>query len=273
MRVHKLRARAMGVARRIAGPAVMEEAHIVHRLLRHGGPGILLDVGAHRGHTLMPFAADGWTVYAFEPDPANRLALELLVAGMPNVTVVPKAVSNTTGHRTLFTSVQSTGISSLAPFTESHRAVATVEVTTLAEHMKGRRISEVTFLKVDVEGFERPVLDGFPWAHVRPRVVLVEFEDAKTLPLGYSWEDLARFLVEHRYYVLISEWFPILAYGTRHRWRGFKVYPATLIDPRGWGNLIAVDEELAPALLQAAHAHVRRLRLGRVARHLARRGE
>ena len=71
-------------------------------------------------------------------------------------------------------------------------------------------------MKIDVEGFERNVLDGYDWA-VRPDLIVLEFEDSKTVPLGYSWKDLADGLIDRGYQVLVSEWFPIERYGGSHR--------------------------------------------------------
>ena len=69
---------------------------------------------------------------------------------------------------------------------------------------------------------------------------MCEFEDSKTTPLGYSYHDMAGYLVDKGYAVQVSEWYPVLQYGGNHRWRRFEHYPCELADPRAWGNLIAV---------------------------------
>jgi hypothetical protein len=80
----------------------------------------------------------------------------------------------------------------------------------------------VDFLKIDTEGFDLMVLKGYPWTQSpRPRVILCEFEDAKTVPLGYDFHQLAAFLVGEGYQLIISEWYPVKAYGGLHRWRRF----------------------------------------------------
>src|SRR3546814_15144947 len=70
-------------------------------------------------------------------------------------------------------------------------------------------ISRIDFLKIDVEGFDFFVIKGIDWDGVTPDVILWEFEDAKTLPLGYSSRDAYSYLVHKGYQVTISEWHPI----------------------------------------------------------------
>ncbi len=54
----------------------LDEIGVVHAVTRERAPGVMVDVGAHYGSSLRPFAKDGWRVFAFEPDPANRQKLE-----------------------------------------------------------------------------------------------------------------------------------------------------------------------------------------------------
>lgn len=257
------------LGRRLLGPAQINESYIAHAALKlKKRRGVMLDVGAHYGSSLAPFASDGWSIHAFEPDPANCAELEAAFGQRPNVTIVPKGVSDEPGKRPLFTSGESSGISTLAPFTEGHRLAATVEVITLRDYMAEAGITAVDFMKVDVEGFERNVLNGFDWA-IKPEIIVLEFEDSKTVPLGYSWKDLADEVVTRGYQVLVSEWFPIGRYGVGHQWRRFGRYPTELADPNAWGNLIA-----APNLDQvtsAADRALTRAKLRRRAERLVRR--
>jgi len=239
----------------------LDEVTLVGQVLSGSESGVMIDVGACHGATTLPFAVRGWAVHAFEPDSENREILEAKVKGLAGVTVQPKAVSDVPGMLTLYRSPESVGISSLTAFTDTHRAAETVEVVTLTDYMTAEGISHVDFLKIDVEGFEREVLGGFPWDYCLPKVVVLEFEDAKTVPRGYSWTDLAEALVGHGYRVLVSEWELIVRYGTAHKWVGFRRYPAQLSDPGGWGNLIAVRPELDDRMSRVAEKAERRFRL------------
>lgn len=259
------------IARRALGPAQINESYIARAALNtKRRRGVMLDVGAHYGSSLAPFARDGWSIHAFEPDPANRAELRAAFGRRPNVTIVPKGVSDEPGRKTLFTSGESSGISSLAPFTEGHESDATVDVITLRDYMAEAGIAAVDFMKVDVEGFERNVLKGYDWT-IKPLIIVLEFEDSKTVPLGYSWKDLADELVTRGYQVLVSEWFPIERYGAGHRWRRFGRYPTELTDPDAWGNLIAATnlDQVTSAADRALTRVKLRQRLERIVRHPA----
>jgi FkbM family methyltransferase len=234
------------------------------RLLR-GRPGVIIDVGAHTGTTLIDFANDDWVAYGFEPDPTNRGYLDALVAGMSNVTVDPRAVSEIDDDEvTLFTSDCSSGISSLVPFHVSHYAAATVSTVTLSTYMEEHFIQQVDFLKIDTEGYDLFVLRSFPWCRVTPQAVVCEFEDRKTVPLGYGFGDMARFLEDKGYDVFVSEWHPVIEYGLVHRWRRVRRWPMALADEKGWGNLIAVRPPLARRTLWLARRLGWQLRLRRL---------
>jgi FkbM family methyltransferase len=229
------------VGRRVLGTGLISEPTIAQQVLA-SSHGVMLDVGAHNGMSLESFASKpGWEIHAFEPDVANCSELRATYGGYRNVHIVPKGVSATPGPLTLYTSPESTGVSSFAPFTPLHRPTATVDVVTLATYMADHSITNVDFLKIDVEGFEREVLAGYDWS-IEPRCVVMEFEDAKTVPRGYRWTDLAETLLRHDYDVRVSEWFPLTHYGGGHQWRRFAKYPTSLADPEGWGNLLAFKD-------------------------------
>lgn len=205
--------------------------------------GLMVDVGAHLGGSLAPFVRQGWRVFAIEPDSVNRAALLSAYGQRRNVTIDARAMSDHPKQAvTLFRSDKSAGISGLSAFHPSHQAVEQVEVTTLSQFFGEHDIGAVDFLKIDTEGFDLFVLKGVPWETVAPRLVLCEFEDTKTVPLGYRFHDLARYLLDRGYKIMVSEWYPIVEYGAQHRWRRFAQYPCELQDERGWGNLLAAKD-------------------------------
>jgi len=223
-----------------------ETNYVFQILMGADKPGLMIDVGAHYGSSLAPFAHAGWQVLAFEPDSANRHKLSEAFGTYPNVTIDPRACSDQVQlSATLFTSVESTGVSGLSAFLKSHQATEHVPVTTLAVALKehGLASTPINCLKIDTEGFDLMVLKGYPWeTRAHPLLILCEFEDAKTIPLGYNFHDLAAYLIQYDYHLIISEWYPIERYGGKHRWRRFMTYPCQLADPQGWGNIIAVKD-------------------------------
>jgi len=224
--------------------ANINETQILFHLLKHTETGVMVDVGAHRGSSLLSFAENGWRVYAFEPDSENRSILDKKVSAFHNVSVDKRAVSDTTECSVPFySSAESSGISSLKPFSKSHFHSGTVDTVTLTDFCGEQQISRIDFLKIDVEGYDLLVLKGVPWDTIKPNVIICEFEDSKTRSLGYTMHDMARYLVERGYKVLVSEWHPVIRYGIKHDWHRLVPYPCELSDSNAWGNLIAFRDQ------------------------------
>lgn len=244
--------RNMGLPRQQAG---LDEADIAWDFFNgHAVPGTMVDVGAHYGSALRPFARHGWQVFAFEPDAQNRAHLVAEFENFPSVVIDPRAVSDTPQLGvTFYRSDVSSGISGLSAFDPSHRAQTTIDITTLTDLIENQQVRSIDFLKIDTEGHDLFVLRGLPWATLQPRLILCEYEDYKTMPLGYAYQDLANFLADQGYTVVTSEWFPIARYGIQHRWRQFaEGQPPPIADRQGWGNLLAVrDVSDLPALRAA----------------------
>jgi FkbM family methyltransferase len=234
-----------------------DEVELLYKLLRDSGVArVMVDVGAHHGGSLERFARDGWQVYAFEPDVQNRSLLERLCRVYPSVSIDSRAVADVSeAGRAFFSSEVSSGISGLSSFHPSHRESGRVDTVTLSEYCEKQGIKKIGFLKIDTEGYDLFVPKGVPWESVRPQVILCEFEDRKTVPLGYSFHDIAGFLAEKGYHLLISEWYPVVEYGRQHRWRRFATFPCELADVAGWGNIIAVED---PALYSKLCAFVQK---------------
>ena len=204
---------------------------------------VMIDVGAHVGGSLIKFAQSGWKIFAFEPDNQNRKKLEKLCSreDLINVKIDSRAVSNEKNKKLkFFRSDLSSGISGLSAFHSSHKSVQEVETITLDEFCKNNKIHNVNFLKIDTEGWDLFVLKGFPFERIKPDVIMAEFEDKKTIPLGYNFDEMAQYLVDQGYYVAVSEWYPVIQYGGMHKFRQISEYPVNLCDSMATGNLIAV---------------------------------
>ncbi len=205
---------------------------------------ILFDVGAHFGSFSKPFAEKNWKIHAFEPDPDNRVKLETWAHEFPGLMINPNAVADKpAAGAKFFKSDESTGISSLSSFTDGHFEGPLVDIITLKEYCLGHLIEDIDLLKVDTEGHDLFVLKGFPWEKIKPKVVMTEFENKKTVPLGYRYEDLAQYLVAQGYSVFVSEWKPIVRYGIQHDWNRCFMYPGPLETEDAWGNFIALRND------------------------------
>jgi FkbM family methyltransferase len=235
--------------------------------------GTMIDVGAHEGYALMPFLNDGWNILAFEPDNKNRGKLFDRLKKHKNkhlVSLDTRCVSNKSQKGvSFFTSEQSTGISGLSAFHETHVEAQKVDITTLTEFFEDKPLPAVDFLKIDTEGHDLFVLQGFPWERGKPAVIECEFEDTKTVPLGYTFHDLARYLVDKGYTVYVSEWHPIIRYGIRHDWNQLLRYPCELADTKGWGNLLAFRDPIDEQALVVAVKKVLKVGAGDTAQKVA----
>ena len=96
------------------------------------------------------------------------------------------------------------------------------------------------------------VLNSYDWkSKVHPRFIIAEFENRKTLPLGYSLNEMIQYLEEKEYSVLISEWHPILEYGRTHKWNRFTWDHELITNDRAWGNIIACKADDIESLKSA----------------------
>ncbi len=227
----------------------IDEARVVADLIEDSDDSrrrTMIDVGAHHGAALAPMAIRGWDIHAFEPDPDNREFLHNRFDNASNIRIDGRAVSNQSGTgAAFFQSPVSTGISSLHAFHSSHQQIGTVTTTTLTDYCREQGMSAVDYLKIDTEGHDLFVLEGFDWEDYHPDAVLCEFEDKKTVPLGYDFHDLARFLLARDYQLWVSEWHPIIQYGQRHDWSRLVKYPRELLDTDSWGNILAFAEPVS----------------------------
>jgi FkbM family methyltransferase len=213
---------------------------------------VLIDAGAHYGISMLRFAKSGWKVYCFEPDDNNRGILEKNIRDneLKNVIVDGRALSDTETKAKYYASEVSSGISSLIKFHPSHKELKEVDTVTLSSYCTGNDIDHIDFLKIDTEGYDLKVIKGLDLKKIRPKVILCEYEDSKTRLIGYSKEDMIKHLEASDYRCIISEWHPVVEYGTRHKWKKI-TDDITLVDDNSWGNIIAVEPELYRLFINA----------------------
>jgi len=210
--------------------------------------GVVLDIGASTGSFFENYLLknESWKIYAFEPDPnpMKQEALEYFKSKF-DVTVIQKACSNKSGEDIpFFTSPVSTGISSLTPFDSTHQPAGFVQTITLIDFINSSKLGFVDLLKIDTEGHDLFVLKGFPWDRIKPKVIMCEFENKKTISLGYTFQDLGVYLLKKGYKVFVSEWYPVEEYGPVHQWRTLKEFPTVLDDDSATGNFICFDKTI-----------------------------
>jgi len=224
------------------------------------GSGIFIDVGANRGHFVAGFADRGVLVLAFEPHPEMHGKLLERFAGCGNVEVVRKAVADQPGELTFYASEEHPGIHSLAAFHPTHRPIGTVDVTTLDRELRDRGIADVRALKIDVEGADFLVLQGFDFERFRPELVMVEFMDERSRKhFGYTHHDMAAYMSGFGYSSWVSEWTPLVEYAGAEgagesgpEWLGLRRYDSARRPAHG--NLFFVSPADVRSLRRAALA-------------------
>jgi FkbM family methyltransferase len=228
-----------------ANPRGMDEIEVVSQLFERKKSGVMFDVGFAWGHASFPFLLKGWRSFGFEPDNSTSKlnSISEFRSIFPKLVFSNKAVSNRDGLiESFFTSAESEGISSLHSF-KDHKLSHQVTTVSLASVVKTNSIDSIDFLKIDVEGHDFQALQSLDFNQIVPTVILIEFDDFKTKPLGYDHVDLGEFLVHHGYLVYMFEWFPIVKYGQQHRFRRINQFPCSMVDSKGWGNFLAIQPE------------------------------
>jgi len=129
----------------------------------------VIDIGANIGYfTLMLAKLVGPTgkVFAFEPDPRNISLLKKNIEtnNYQNVVVVPKAVSNVNQKCTLFTSQATFGQNRIyEPKKTKNQEYVPIESETISLDnffKTDETMKNISFVKIDVEGAEKFVLEG-----------------------------------------------------------------------------------------------------------------
>jgi len=220
----------------------VDECKILKFILRKGS--YMVDVGAHHGSSCIPFLKRNWNVLAFEPCSKTRTVLIQNLAKLnlsDSIEIDSRGVSNASSKsHPIYVSDESSGVTTLTPFLDSHKVEENIDLVSLRDYFENKDNFEIDFLKIDAEGHDFDVLKGFPFEKCLPNAVICEFEDNKTIPLGYKWKDMANYLLNFGYHVYVSEWKQIKQYGTTHDWLSLKKYPTNLHHENNWGNLIAL---------------------------------
>lgn len=154
------------------------------KLLRHLiDPGRnAVDAGANKGVYTYFLARYAAHCFAYEPNPKIHAILARACRDA-NVTVSNAALSDANGAATLMVPIRSGRISNQTASLRADTAGAGdhLEVAIAARRLDDEPVGDVGFIKIDVEGFERAVIEGARATIQRCRpVLLVEIEEKNT---------------------------------------------------------------------------------------------
>ncbi len=171
---------------------------VLARLFSERAVGRYVDIGAGdpvEASVTKHFYDNGWRGINIEPIPSLA---ERLRSDRPEDVTLAVAIGATPGKAVLHVVENEWGWSTLddelaRSYHEDHNWQlhdVEVDVITLADVLD-RHPGAIDFLKIDVEGAERDVIEGADWTHHRPRVIVVEATSpGAPTPTHDEWEPI-----------------------------------------------------------------------------------
>jgi FkbM family methyltransferase len=150
-----------------------------------------IDAGANKGTYTYFMAKAARHVYAFEPNPKMFAILQKTVGR--NVSIFPIALSNSSGTGSLRVPYGRKGPSNQGSSLSTTKVTGNfIPVTVETRRIDDLGLSNVGFIKIDVEGFEEAVLAGAAQTIMRDRPnLLIEIEERHTgIPIKRSLDSV-----------------------------------------------------------------------------------
>lgn len=153
----------------------------IDRCLKKTGVEIIFDVGANIGQSAKKYSRCFPTaiIYSFEPATAAFKALNKVSTSYGNVRSFNLALGNRDGSAIMQaagTRKSNAIIDGNVRIRSSDVGMETVKITTGDAFCDANNIEEISFLKIDTEGYELEVLKGFEYMLKRGRIKIVEVE-------------------------------------------------------------------------------------------------
>lgn len=155
--------------------------------------GLALDIGAHVGAVAVYLARKFERVIAFEPVPSTFEFLQLNTADIANITAMNVAIGPKAGEVYLSHYPRHGQLSHVdgGLDTDSTSRIGPIPAQTI----DSMELADVSFIKIDVEGFELPVLEGAVETIRRCRpLMLVEQNGNEELHFGRPRDEATAFL-------------------------------------------------------------------------------
>lgn len=177
--------------------------------LRHHEIDLVLDVGANQGQFSSELRANGYSgrIASFEPLTAAHKILKLTARGDRDWDIHDRIALGSTNTTTTINIASNSASSSLLDMLDLHVAASPKSVYTGREDVEVRRLDEIaplytktesaTLLKLDVQGYQREVLEGGVNTLRSSRAVLCELSLAPLYNGEQLWLETIGFLENH----------------------------------------------------------------------------
>jgi hypothetical protein len=206
--------------------------------------GVMFDVGPNITDRSVLFLGRNWWVHAFELEPSDRAGREAPLSDEHDRIMNSDAITDLSRREQRYRenklSKESRGLTVCAL---DHGQVGPASTSTLEQYCQCNGINVIEFLNVDGEGVDFLFSDNIPWKLMQPGIVLAAFDDAKTVPRGYTVHDMAQTLIDKGYSVYVSEWYAVVKPGITHDWRRLVRYRSSLEVSNTWGQLIGFMDD------------------------------
>lgn len=216
-----------------------------------GGGGVFVDVGANTGQHSMFMSRYSREVHAFEPYPPVLARFREMVSsnGIQNIQVHPVGLGNQNSKLPFYEPPpDNLGTGSFDPSFKSNNqaeSILELEIVVGDDEFEKLGISRVDLIKIDIEGYEKPALEGLSRTLQAQRpVVVMELTVDPELVSSFKSEQELRSAFPERYEFLVFD---------EQRWHGgLGHYALTDFDINfrevGQHNLVIFPSEKASAI-------------------------
>jgi FkbM family methyltransferase len=147
---------------------------------------VFIDIGANFGlYSLIAsqYISEEGSIFCFEPFPENykSLCTNLSLNHLTRVTAENKAVGSEMGELKLYNNSKENNLGMVSSKKTKDSDVVTVTKVSLDDYLQTKSLEKITFIKIDVEGFEYEVLQGMKKTLQRyDPIILIEVLDSKS---------------------------------------------------------------------------------------------
>jgi FkbM family methyltransferase len=172
---------------------------------------VVIDIGANVGNVSLGFSklvGETGKIYSFEPDPLNfkRFKKNVDLNHFKNIETLNFGLGNKKGSFSIVVHDElNRGMNRLVENAPSENTVL-CEVLVLDDFISQNKVNKVDLIKIDVEGFEKKVLEGaYETLKFQRPILFIELDDNNLKDQGSSARDLIKYLEELKYRMVHSE--------------------------------------------------------------------